>query len=55
MLTLGMARSTLFYGASEVRIAVTLRRRRILCRDQDMGTCSIDCSTLLGTHRRLML
>src|SRR6266849_3251225 len=50
MLILGTARSTLVCATSEARIAVTLRQHHTLRQGQDMGTCSIDCSSLPGTH-----
>ena len=47
----GTARSTLACATSEARITVTLRQYHTLRQGQDMGTCSIDCSSLLGTRR----
>ena len=51
MLILGTARSTLVCATSEARITVALRQYHTLRQGQDVGTCSIDCSSLLGTHR----
>ena len=54
MLILDAVCSTLVPTTSEARVTITLRQHHAMRHGHDIGTCTIDCSTIRGTLCQLI-